>query len=61
VVEALEELLTMKEMAELLKVSEPTLINWRKRGMPFRKVGHGVRFEKSKALQWVEEQAAEKE
>lgn len=52
-----QELLTMKEMSELLKVSQPTLINWRKRGMPFKKVGNGIRFEKEKALQWIDEQS----
>ena len=53
----MQELLTMKEMAELLKVSEWTLINWRKKGMPYKRVGRGIRFEKDKALEWVEKQS----
>ena len=55
----MQELMTMKEMAEFLKVSQPTLINWRKKGMPYKRVGRGIRFEKEVALAWVEKQSVQ--
>ena len=49
--ESLESLYTAKEMARLLKVSQPTLDSWRKQGViPCIWRGYIVRYERSKVL-----------
>jgi len=48
-------LLTKKDMAKMFRVSEKTIDKLRKEGMPHHMVGGSVRFEKEKAMQWLEE------
>lgn len=50
-----EEILTKDELAALLKVTERTIDNLRKEGMPFFKVGANIRFEKETVLKWLKE------
>ena len=46
-----------KKVAELLKVSVPTVDNLRKKsGMPYKLVGSSIRFVKEEVLNWIEEQ-----
>lgn len=54
-----DEILTKKEMAELLKVNERTVDQLRKKGLPHFKVGRNVRFKKNEALEWLENQQQE--
>ena len=46
-------LLTDKELCNKIKVTRPTLLAWRKKGMPFIKVNKSVRFEYDKVLEWM--------
>jgi excisionase family DNA binding protein len=48
-------LLTMKQVADLLSVSLPTIIKWNKEGkIPFCKVGKRVYFKKDEVLESVQ-------
>jgi len=49
-----DEILTKKELAELLKVTEKTIDNLRKKGLPCFKVGNNIRFDKNKVLEWLQ-------
>lgn len=48
-----DEILTKGELAKLLKVTERTIDNLRKEGMPYFKVGNNVRFDKVKVFEWL--------
>jgi excisionase family DNA binding protein len=52
------ELLTIKEAAACLKVSEETLRKWRAQGAgpPVAKLGRHLRYRKDALDQWVKEQ-----
>lgn len=48
------DLLTRKELANELKVTERTVDLWRMhKGLPFIKMGSLVRFEKDKVMEWL--------
>jgi excisionase family DNA binding protein len=49
----MEEYLTKKEIAKLLKVSEVTIDRWRKEGMPSIKVKRIVLFNQAEVEQWL--------
>lgn len=49
-----EPLITIDEACKLFKVSRSTIDRWRKEGLPFIRVGRGVRFYESKIREWVE-------
>ena len=49
----MEEYLTKKEIAKLLKVSEVTVDRWRKEGMPSIKVKRIVLFDQAEVEQWL--------
>jgi excisionase family DNA binding protein len=52
-----EEILTLQELAELLKLSERTIYNYAQRGViPGIKIGAAWRFRKGDVDQWLEEQ-----
>ena len=38
------EYITLIELAKSLKISRATIDRWRKEGMPYYKIGNGVRF-----------------
>jgi len=46
-------LLTMKDICEKYHISRATVDRWRKEGMPFSKVGRGVRFIESEVDDWI--------
>lgn len=48
-----EELLTVDELCDWLKITRKTSERWRKDGMPFIKVGRTVRFDKAEILEWL--------
>ena len=52
----MKELYTTKEIAEMLKVHVNTINNFRKEGMPYKKIGHAVRFDADEVMKWIEEQ-----
>lgn len=51
----MEEFLTKKDLCQWLKVSRATVDRWRQEGMPSKKIGRGVRFEKEAVLEWIEQ------
>ena len=46
--------MTLNELAEKLKISRSTIDRWRKEGMPFVKIGRGVRFVEDDVFRWIE-------
>ena len=55
--------LTLKELAELLRVKPRTVYDWvaneRKTGIPVERAGGSLRFRLDKILQWTEGQKSE--
>ena len=55
--------LTLKELAELLRVKPRTIYDWvaneRKTGIPVERAGGSLRFRLDKILQWTEGQNGE--
>lgn len=49
-----QEYLTLKELADKLKISRSTIDRWRKEGMPFVKIGRGVRFDEVAVMTWID-------
>lgn len=54
------ELMTVDEVAKLLRVGRKTLLNWRPLGLGPRgfRVGGSVRYQRSEVLRWITEQEA---
>jgi excisionase family DNA binding protein len=50
-----EEFLTADELSKWLKVTRRTIDRWRKKGLPYYKVGSSIRFKKEEILQWIEQ------
>lgn len=50
-----DNLLTVDELCEWLKVTRKTTERWRKDGMPYLKIGRTVRFDKTEVVKWIEE------
>lgn len=46
--------ITIKELQQMYSISRATIDRWRKEGMPFTKVGRGVRFEEEAVRKWIE-------
>jgi excisionase family DNA binding protein len=47
-------LLTIKEVAALLRVAVPTIYVWTsKRKIPYRKVGGSLRFDRDEIMHWT--------
>lgn len=49
-----EEYLTLKELTNKLKISRSTIDRWRKEGLPFVKIGRGVRFDEAAVMAWID-------
>lgn len=49
------QLLTQKEVADYFKVTILTVHNWRKKGLPFYKIGSVVRFDFVDVKNWVDQ------
>lgn len=48
-----KEYITLMELAQSLKISRATIDRWRKEGMPYYKIGNGVRFIDSEVTEWI--------
>ena len=48
-------LITSKELQQIYSLSRATIDRWRREGMPFIKIGRGVRFEEEVVQKWIEE------
>lgn len=51
-----DRLLNAKELAGYFGVSRGTIVNWKKRGMPFLKICTNVRYDLTAVMKWVKEQ-----
>lgn len=49
-----QEYITSKELSAKLKISRATIDRWRLEGMPFCKIGKGVRFIESEVYVWIQ-------
>jgi excisionase family DNA binding protein len=50
------EYLTTDELCQQLKISKNTANNWRRKGLPYIRVGNTVRYEKVKVEEWLKNQ-----
>ena len=57
----MKQLYTTQEVADMLKVHFNTIHNFRKEGMPFKKIGSSVRFDIDEVMEWIESKNKEKE
>lgn len=48
------EYITIEELMQVLKIGRTTVNRWRKEGMPYIKIGRGVRFVLKDVLNWIE-------
>lgn len=48
-----KEYITLNELANSLRISRATIDRWRKEGMPYYKIGNGVRFIETEVLQGI--------
>lgn len=53
--ENMEEMLTTKDLMRIYKVTRTTITDWRKAGMPYKKYGKIVRFDRNEVQRWLEE------
>jgi predicted DNA-binding transcriptional regulator AlpA len=44
---------TTKELEQKYKLSAMTIWRYRKEGMPFEKLGNGIRFDEEKVHEWL--------
>ncbi|AKU43365.1 DNA-binding protein [Bacillus phage Silence] len=49
----LKQMLTVKELASILKVDRTTIWRWRQKGMPCEKYGGTIRFDLEKVKDWA--------
>ena len=57
----MDALLTTTELAEVWKVSEKTIYNFRKSGMPYKMIGRSVRFEEEAVNNWMNQRKQKEE
>ncbi len=48
------EYITIEDLMQYLKVGRSTINRWRKEGMPFVKIGRGVRFVLEDVNRWID-------
>lgn len=49
----MSEMVTSEELQQIYKISRSTIDRWRKDGMPFEKIGRGVRFDLDQVKDWI--------
>ena len=54
------EYITLIELAKSLKISRATIDRWRKEGMPYYKIGNGVRFIETEVNEWITQNKSQK-
>lgn len=52
----MKELITAKQLAEKLQMSEKTIYRLRESGMPFKKIGKSFRFDPEEVTAWIEKE-----
>lgn len=53
----IENYITTKELCDWLKISNNTANNWRRKGLPYIRVGNTVRYDKEQVQKWLSEQS----
>ena len=48
--------ITTEQLCEWLKIHKNTANNWRRKGMPYIKIGNTVRYDKEAIQKWLESQ-----
>ncbi len=56
----IDEYITTKELCDWLKISPNTANNWRRKGLPYLRVGNTVRYDKEEVQKWLNEQNKQK-
>ena len=56
-----KEYITLMELAQSLKISRATIDRWRKEGMPYYKIGNGVRFIESEVSELIKQNKSQKQ
>lgn len=51
----MEDLLTIKELSEKLKISEVSIYRLVNKGMPRIKIGGSIRFQYEEVMKWIKE------
>ncbi len=49
----MSEMVTSEELQHMYKISRSTVDRWRKDGMPYEKIGRGVRFDLDQVKNWI--------
>lgn len=49
----MQEYLTTKELEAILKVNRQSIFNYRKQGMPYKKLNRAVRFDLEEVKEWI--------
>ncbi|MBR2431094.1 helix-turn-helix domain-containing protein [bacterium] len=52
-------LITSQELQTVYSISRSTVDRWRKEGLPFTKVGRGVRFDEDSVHEWIKKNKQE--
>lgn len=52
--EMMPEYITIEDLMQVLKIGRTTVNRWRKEGMPYIKIGRGVRFVLNDVMNWIE-------
>lgn len=55
-----KEYITLLDLSNCLKISRATIDRWRKEGMPYYKIGNGVRFIESEVIEWISKNKSRK-
>lgn len=50
-----KKIITLEQLAEMYSISRTTIDRWRREGMPFQKVGRGVRFDLQEVENWIKD------
>jgi hypothetical protein len=48
------------ELKEKLGISRQTVVNWRKKGMPFIKINKAVRYDYNDCMEWVKQYSSDR-
>lgn len=55
-----KEFITTKELCAWLKISNNTANNWRRKGLPYVKVGNTIRYDRQAVEKWLYGKAEDK-
>lgn len=53
----MKELITTKQLAEKLNVTERYIYVLRNNGLPYKRIGSSIRFDQDDVTEWIEQQS----